>query len=67
MRKKKKLTCRLLPISSVDRLTSAVNLISKKEKVDVYVIDMTRTRGEKQSLKDIFSIIEQIKMGKWVM
>ena len=63
----KELVCRLLPISSVDRLTSAVNLISKKEKVDVYVIDMTRTRGEKQSLKDIFSIIEQIKMGKWVM
>jgi len=52
-----------LPVSNVDRLMSAVNIISKTNKVDVYTIDLTRTRGEDESLRDLFSAIEQIKNG----
>jgi hypothetical protein len=52
-----------LPVSNVDRLMSAVNIISKTNKVDVYTIDLTRTRGENESFKDLFSAIEQIKNG----
>jgi hypothetical protein len=52
-----------LPVSNVDRLMSAVCIISKTNKVDVYTIDLTRTRGEDESLKDLFSAIEQIKNG----
>lgn len=59
----KKLVVRSLPISSVDRLISAVNIINKTHKVDAYTIDFTRTQGEDQSYKDLFSTIEQIKNG----
>jgi peptidyl-tRNA hydrolase len=59
----KKLTVRSLPVSSVDRLISAVNIINKTHKVDAFTIDLTRTQGEDQSYKDLFSTIEQIKNG----
>jgi len=52
-----------LPVSNVDRLMSAVNIVSKTNKVDVYTIDLTRTRGKEESLTDLFSAIEQIKNG----
>jgi peptidyl-tRNA hydrolase len=59
----KKMTVRSLPVSSVDRLISAVNIINKTHKVDAFTIDLTRTQGEDQSYKDLFSTIEQIKNG----
>lgn len=59
----KKIVTRSLPVSSVDRLISAVNIINKTHKIDAYTIDLTRTQGEDQSYKDLFSTIEQIKNG----
>jgi len=59
----KQMVVRSLPVSSVDRLISAVNIINKTQKVDAYTIDLTRTQGEDQSYKDLFSSIEQIKNG----
>jgi hypothetical protein len=59
----KQLEVRQLPVSSVDRLISAVSIISRNIEVDVYTIDLTRTKGEGQSYEDLFSAIEQIKNG----
>jgi len=59
----KKMVVRSLPVSSVDRLISAVHIINKTHKIDAYTIDLTRTQGEDQSYKDLFSTIEQIKNG----
>jgi hypothetical protein len=59
----RKLVVRSLPVASVDRLSSAVNIITKKLEVDVFTIDLTRTRGEDQSFKDLFSMVEMIKNG----
>lgn len=57
------LVIRSLPVSNVDRLMSAVHIINKTHDIDVYCIDLTRTKGEDQSYKDLFSAIEQIKNG----
>jgi len=59
----KDLVCRLLPMDSVDRLIHAVTEISKHEKVDVFMIDDTRTQGEKTSFNNMFEAIERIKNG----
>ena len=50
-------------IPSVDYLLHAVTEISKHEKVDVFMIDDTRTQGEKTSFNNIFEVIERIKNG----
>ena len=50
-------------MDSVDRLIHAVTEISKHEKVDVFMIDDTRTQGEKTSFKNMFEAIERIKNG----
>lgn len=42
---------------------SAIHVINKTLSVDVYCIDLTRTKGEDQSSKDLFSAVEQIKNG----
>lgn len=57
---------RQLPISSVSRLVSAVAIVTKSVKVDVFTIDFTRTKGRDQYLEDLFSTIEQIKNGSVV-
>ena len=57
------LICRLLPMDSVDRLLHAVTEISKKDKVDVFLIDDTRTQGDKTSFNNMFEAIERIKNG----
>lgn len=54
---------RSLPVSSVDRLISAVHILNNTYEVDVYLIDLTRTQGEDQSYNDLFAAIEQIKNG----
>lgn len=58
-----RLVVRSLPVSNVDRLLSAVHIINKTTKVDIYTINLTMTRGEGESLKDLFSAVEQIKDG----
>lgn len=59
----KTLLARSLPVSSVDRLISAVHILNNTYEVDVYLIDLTRTQGEDQSYNDLFAAIEQIKNG----
>lgn len=58
------LVSRLLPVSRVDRLISAVTILNKTVKVDLYTIDFTRTQGQEQSYDDLFSAVEQIKNGQ---
>lgn len=52
-----------LPVSSVDRLNSAVTKIVKQEKVDLFIIDLTRSKGKEQSYGDLFAALEDIKNG----
>jgi len=59
----KELTARKLPIDSVDRLISSVVNITQKEKIDLFVIDDTRTKGKDTSFNDMFESIETIKNG----
>jgi hypothetical protein len=59
----KNLTARSLPVSAVDRLLAAVCQINRKEKVDIFNIDLSRTRGEGESYSNLFAAIEQIKNG----
>lgn len=37
--------------------------ISKYEKVDIFIIDDTRTQGNKTSFNNMFEVIERIKNG----
>ena len=57
------ITARKLPVSSVDRLISAVSKVVNSESVELFMIDLTRTRGETQSYEDLFAAIEDIKNG----
>ena len=57
------ITVRKLPVSTVDRLISAVTKIVKSDKIDLFMINLTRTQGEEQSFKDLFAAIEDIKDG----
>ena len=59
----KELNCRLLPIDSVDRLMHAVTEVTKKDKVDVFMIDDTKTKGDTTSFNNMFEAIERIKNG----
>jgi len=59
----KELVCRKLPVSSVDRLISAVHHISKDCEPDIFFINLTRTMGEDQSYSDLFAALEEIKDG----
>jgi hypothetical protein len=54
---------RNLPIDRADRLASAINIISKQAKIDVYCFDLTRTKGFDQHYEDLFSTVENIKNG----
>lgn len=59
----KGLNCRLLPIDSVDRLMHAVTEVTKKDKIDVFMIDDTKTKGDTTSFNNMFEAIERIKNG----
>lgn len=59
----KEIVLRKLPVSSVDRLTSAVFIISKTVNIDLYKIDLPRTISENISLPDLFHTLEEIKNG----
>lgn len=52
-----------LPIDSTDRLRSAIINISKKQDVDIFVFDFTRTRGKDSHIENLFEVIEEIKNG----
>lgn len=52
---------RKLPVSSVERLISAVTKLTREQEVDVLMINLTKSRGQDQSLADVFATIEDIK------
>lgn len=59
----RKINARNLPVDRSDRLASAINLISKSAKIDVYCFDLTRTKAFDQHFEDLFNMVEQIKNG----
>lgn len=48
-------------VSTVERLVSAVTKLTQEEDVDLLMINLTKSRGQDQSLTDVFSTIEEIK------
>lgn len=54
---------RKLPVSSVERLISAVTKLTMQESVDLLLINLTKSKGQNQSLADVFAAIEDIKDG----
>lgn len=54
---------RKLPISTVERLISAVTKLTREQEVDLLMINLTKTKGQNQSLEDMFAAIEDIKDG----
>lgn len=59
----REVTARKLPVSSVERLISATTKVVTDTKVELFMINLTRTQGEDQSYKDLFAAIEDIKDG----
>lgn len=59
----RKIQSRNLPIDRLDRLASAINIISKKTKVDLYCFELTKSKGFDQHYEDMFGMVEQIKNG----
>ena len=59
----KDLVARKLPISTVERLISAVTKLTREQEVDLLMINLTKTKGQNQSLEDMFAAIEDIKDG----
>lgn len=59
----KDLIARKLPVSTVERLISAVTKIIGQEEVNGLMINLTKTKGQDQSLADLFSAVEDIKDG----
>ena len=59
----REIIARKLPVSSVERLISAVTKLTREQEVDLLMINLTKTKGENQSLEDMFAAIEEIKDG----
>lgn len=57
------LVVRKLPIGTTDRVTSAIFKATKKENVDVFVFDFTRTLGTDTRKENLFQIVEDLKNG----
>ena len=55
-----------LPIDSPNRIRMAVCKMLKKETVDLFTFDFTRTMGENTSVSDLFQITEELKSGHLV-
>ena len=53
----------LISISTLERLISAVTKLTQQEDVDLLMINLTKTKGQNQSLEDMFAAIEEIKDG----
>ena len=52
---------RKLRVSTVERLISAVTKLTQQEDVDLLMINLTKSRGQDQSLSDVFASVEYIK------
>lgn len=52
-----------MPTSSTERLISAVSKVTGETKIDLFIINLTRSQGEEESFKDLFSAIEEIVDG----
>lgn len=50
-----------LPIDSPNRITMAVCKLVKKEDVNIFTFDFTRTMDEETSINDLFQVVEEIK------
>lgn len=59
------LKARKLPVSSVERLISAVSkvLALENNKIDIFMVDITKSRGREESLDDLLASLEQLKNG----
>jgi len=52
-----------LPVSTVERLISAITKLIQQEDIDLLMINLTKSRGQDQSMPDMFATIEDIKDG----
>lgn len=59
----KEIIARKLPVRSVECLISAVAKVTVEIKIDLFMINLTRTQGKDQSFKDLFSAIEEVVDG----
>lgn len=59
--KKTKIIAKKLPFDRPDRIRSSVSKIAKKEDVDVFMFDFTRTLGEESSMANFYQVVEEIK------
>lgn len=59
----KKIVARKLPVASVHQLTSAVHLFFKQADVDLFMIDITRSKGKDQCFEDLFAAVEEVVNG----
>jgi len=59
--KQTKLVAKKLPFDRPDRIRCAVTKIAKKEDVDVFMFDFTRTLGEDSGMANFYQVIEEIK------
>ena len=50
-------------VSSTKRLILVVSKVTGETKIDLFMINLTRSQGEGQSFKDLFSAIEEIVDG----
>lgn len=57
----KDIRTRKLPVSTVERLISAITKLTQQEDVDLLMINLTKSRGQDQSLSDVFASVEDIK------
>lgn len=59
----KRLSVKKLPMDKPDRLRMLVCKIVQKTNVDAFAFDFTKTFGEDTSLKNLFQIVEELKVG----
>lgn len=59
----KELKVAKLPMDSTDRIRSALINIAKKDDIDIFVFDFTRTRGKDTHIENLFEVVEEIKNG----
>ena len=59
----RQIIARKLPVSSVESLISAVTELTREQEVDLLMINLTKTKGDNQSLENMFAAIEDIKDG----
>lgn len=59
------LKARKLPVSSVERLVSAVSKVLDLEnnKIDIFMVNITKSQGKEESFNDLLAALEQLKDG----